>query len=159
MKKYLRPKQIVAALFVMLLILPFSACKKYEDGPALSLRTKMARLKNFWRLEQLLVNGADSTAAFLGSDHSLVMNLETSNYAYWYFVNSSYPNGTHEMELLSYSFVDGKDGFLLSSLSPVPERLCKFYTIKRLTNKELWLEAKDPGFEGYEFRFEGRKKP
>jgi hypothetical protein len=158
MRTYL-PKQILLVLLVAVTILPFAACKKYEDGPMLSLHTKKSRLKNFWRLEKVLVNDADSTAFFLANDNSLVMNLETENCAYWYFVNSAYPNGVNDMEILSYSFVDGKDRFLLSSLSPVPARLCKSYMIKRLTNKELWLAAEDPAFAGYEFRFEARQKP
>jgi hypothetical protein len=40
----------------------FSGCKKYEEGPGLSFRSKKARLVNTWEIEQYIENGVDKTA-------------------------------------------------------------------------------------------------
>lgn len=42
-----------AIYLLTLLVITFSACKKYEDGPGLSLRTKKARLAGDWTLSKL----------------------------------------------------------------------------------------------------------
>ena len=39
-----------------------STCKKYPEGPLISLRTKVQRLTGTWKVEKYLIDGADSTA-------------------------------------------------------------------------------------------------
>ena len=43
-------------------ILSFNACKKYEEGPFLSLRSKTVRLSNEWMLNTYVYNDLDKTA-------------------------------------------------------------------------------------------------
>jgi hypothetical protein len=39
------------------------ACKKYEEGPTLSLRSKTARVAGNWTLESYTVDGQDQTVS------------------------------------------------------------------------------------------------
>ena len=52
-------------LFLVILLLSsslFLGCKKYEDGPFFTLRTVKSRLTNGdWRLQELTINGTNST--------------------------------------------------------------------------------------------------
>ena len=47
-------------LLFLFLSFCFVACKKYEDGTCISLRTKKARVTGVWEPEVFLVNGVDS---------------------------------------------------------------------------------------------------
>ncbi len=51
---------IVAAL--SFLIVGFISCKKYEEGPGLSFRSKSERLANSWRIQSVTVNGIEKAA-------------------------------------------------------------------------------------------------
>lgn len=57
-------KHMLPLLMLALLFIAAPACKKYEEGPAVSLRTKNARVANEWQLEKSLRNGVDQTEAF-----------------------------------------------------------------------------------------------
>ncbi|HTF80291.1 MAG TPA: hypothetical protein VL947_01145 [Cytophagales bacterium] len=41
-----------------------TSCKKYEDGPLLSLRSREARVANVWKVETVLKNGNDVTGDY-----------------------------------------------------------------------------------------------
>ncbi len=45
-------------LFVACGLLIFQSCKKYEDGPSFSLRSKASRLEGKWGVEKRILNGA-----------------------------------------------------------------------------------------------------
>ncbi len=40
----------------------FVSCKKYPDGPGISLRSKKSRLENSWKIVKFTLNGEDKTA-------------------------------------------------------------------------------------------------
>lgn len=157
MKTYLLPK-FLSTLFVALILFPFSSCKKYEDGPAMSLRTKEARLENYWVMDRVLKNEADYTSTYLGFDSGLVLDLQSEKRFYWFFINPNVSGGANEMLTGSFSFWKDKKGITLSNLTTTQSRFCKSFTITKLTHKELWLTANFPGFEGYEFHFVNRTK-
>ena len=53
-------KRIVAILFVgFVIVVGSSSCRKYEEGPNISLRTKKSRVTNNWRYESAQVNGVE----------------------------------------------------------------------------------------------------
>lgn len=43
------------------IIIFICGCKKYEDGPLLSLRSKKARLVGIWKFKEVIINGEDRT--------------------------------------------------------------------------------------------------
>ena len=49
----------IACLLGVTLLSGFSACRKYEEGPNISFRTKKARVTNNWRCESAQVNGVE----------------------------------------------------------------------------------------------------
>ncbi len=59
MKKFLK----LSSLALLTLFLA-TACKKYKEGPKLTLRTVKKRFKGRYSVSRVLVNGQDSTAAF-----------------------------------------------------------------------------------------------
>lgn len=58
-------KQISIVTFIAtMIVLTFISCKKYPDGPTLSLRSKAARISNTWKVDKYFKNGADETFEF-----------------------------------------------------------------------------------------------
>jgi hypothetical protein len=56
-------KKILFALSVALVgALTISSCRKYEEGPNISLRKKEARVTNNWRVESAQLNGTEVSA-------------------------------------------------------------------------------------------------
>ncbi|MBN2892697.1 MAG: hypothetical protein JXL97_12590 [Bacteroidales bacterium] len=47
----------VALLAVIGVVIAFSSCSKYEEGPAISLLTKKARITGEWEVSDVIVNG------------------------------------------------------------------------------------------------------
>lgn len=47
---------------LLLLVLIIAGCKKYDEGPAFTLKSKKERLANKWRIERYYMNGEDKTA-------------------------------------------------------------------------------------------------
>ncbi len=45
--------------FAFVLVVSISSCRKYEEGPNVSLRTKKARVTNNWKYESAQVNGVE----------------------------------------------------------------------------------------------------
>ena len=45
--------------FAFVIVVGISSCRKYEEGPNISLRTKKARITNNWRYESAEVNGME----------------------------------------------------------------------------------------------------
>lgn len=130
MKRHILPLCII-------FIICFTACKKYPDGPAFSLRSKTERVANSWKVGQALDSGSDVTSDYnkyeldLGKSGSANLSVEYTflgnKYKYtttgrWAFVSNK--------EKLSFDFDnDDADGV---------------YTILRLKEDEMWIK-KDGG--------------
>lgn len=53
----------VALLILCALVIPtIQSCKKYEDGPMVSLRSRSERVANTWKVENYKINGNDFTS-------------------------------------------------------------------------------------------------
>lgn len=57
-------KLIALSTLVILLVVGLNSCKKYEDGPTLSFRSKAARLVGEWKLQKATNEGLDVTDQF-----------------------------------------------------------------------------------------------
>lgn len=113
------------------------SCGKYEDGPGFSLASKKSRLAGTWELDKLTYSDG-SIADLIGSveiefekdgDYS---SRSTSTYTDNYGSSYSYTNTTNgewefssDKEEIEFEDNDG-DNY--------------DWEIKRLTNKELWVE-------------------
>lgn len=123
-------------------ILNFESCKKYEDGPAFSLRSKKARLTGEWELVK--ING-QSPEQYYGYSSFYSLDIEwefESDNDFKSTMSYSYNNGSYSYSY-SYSYKgeweweDNKEAIEISldGYSSSDE-----YEIKRLTNKELTIE-------------------
>lgn len=124
---------------VMLLVLLTStvACKKYEDGPLLSLRSRAERVANTWKVENYKVNGTDYT--------SLVANYtetysKDGNYSYSWGVLSG--SGTWKFQ--------NKDAEI--KLTGTNNQDDHVLVILKLEEKSFWYYYLD-GNDRYEFHF------
>lgn len=120
------------------MLLPVS-CKKYPQGPVLSLRSKKERVANTWKLDKLVSGGVDSTAFFntVFSDYSVTLT-KSGNYTIAYNIR-----GFVFTESGSWAFSSGKEDLQItpasSSTGTVPSP--SVFQILKLYEKELWLRS------------------
>ena len=123
----------------MLLALPvllFTACNKYEEGPAVSLRTKVGRVSNNWQVSSAYQNGVDKTSDFNAAFAGYLLDIRKDNtYTLQY---SPFSVGT-VTDNGHWKFNDEKTHIIFTdSDGDVSD-----YTIIRLKEKELWVRFHD----------------
>lgn len=100
-------------------------CKKYDDGPAFSLRTKKSRLVGEWDVVQV------GSQVFPQNGYSLEMEFEKDGDFKFTYTDGSY----------SYSYAgDWEFSSDKEELDLILNGSVETFEIKRLTNKEVWLE-------------------
>lgn len=122
--------QCVVCLFI-------SSCKKYPDGPLISLRTKQARITARWQMEKYLVNGADSTEKLNPGNSKYNIAFEEKQVFTDANINGYWEFKEKKEAVRLYNFantaVPYEFGLILSGD-------CE-WKILRLTKKEFWLET------------------
>lgn len=126
----------VKLLLVALIVatFAFTGCKKYEEGPSLSLRSKTTRITGEWKMAKKQFNGvtvdinADekTTIHVINKDGSLILKKQYGNIP-----------GTWEFSSDKTKFITN---FVFLGQTTTNEE-----TILRLTNKELILESIEDG--------------
>lgn len=128
-------------LAVVLISATLSSCGKYEDGPGFSLLTKKARITGVWdEKEEVDTDGTvytdnDDATMELTKSGSAILNSPSSGISIqgsWEFASNK------EKVRITFNFGTNQT---------------EEYTIRRLTNKELWVRDVD----GYEYRYEKKK--
>lgn len=128
----------VKFLSIALLAVTFvlGSCSKYEEGPALSLRTKKARLAGVWKVEKFVDN--DGSTSYPDSDDNGTIEYTKDNdvkAAYTIFGVQAVISGEWE-------FIKDKE-WLRVILDFNGEKEVEESKILRLKNDELWLEDED----------------
>jgi hypothetical protein len=131
------------SFLIVFVILGTTACKKYEDGPSLSLRTKKARLCGEWQLESLTDDGTDITADYksaVGGTGEYHIEKDGT-----YHIHGSV------IEEGAWKFRSKKEQLVTqSNVSGAEEEV---YTILKLKNSELWLRhVHDDGTLEFHFK-------
>ena len=142
----------------VILLTSVSSCRKYEDGPDLSLSSKDARLKGVWDVELYYINGNDSTGAVKNQPCYFPfffkgLTYETINLV----VDNTYPYDTSCSCNGRYTLKDNDNKFWLKfqlqgsnllSVGPLYDNGGNFsagkateWKINRLTNNEFWIET------------------
>ncbi len=112
------------------------SCKKYENGPAISLMTKKARIANSWKVNTYYLNGQDKTTSYrsLVTRERLVMYqsglFEYTEVSSWTWAVPSY-SGT-------WKFINDKED--VEMVSDNAKIGTQTYRITRLKNKQLWMK-------------------
>jgi hypothetical protein len=130
----------------LIFILPsllFTVCKKYEEGPLVSLRGKAKRIEGLYMVERLLIDGVDCT--------SLYNNINYSRRVGKIYI---YKNDKGELEIRGYThhpvskyvFGDFMPDEKLKIIEVGGDKiyapfLGSRWKITRLTKKELWYTS------------------
>ncbi|MEM7037578.1 MAG: hypothetical protein AAF570_11415 [Bacteroidota bacterium] len=114
-------KKLLAA---MVLVVVLNSCKKYDDGPSFSLRSKMNRLTGTWELVSVINGSIPTGITFFfefDKDGDFTWTYDYGQYRYAY-------SGDWEWE-------DQKETIEITLDNEVTE-----FKVKRLSNKELNIE-------------------
>ncbi len=115
-----------------------SSCKKYEDGPLVSIRSKTDRLSNFWMVDSYTVDGEDSTNKYIdftwrfGKDQSFDF-FGTLNGARWARTGIWEFTGNHAF---------------IGMMNLASDSLYEF-EIMKLKERKLWFSQVDPRTGSY----------
>ena len=114
-----KTKNYLFLSIAVIISLAITSCGKYEDGPGFSLLSKTARMTNKWELKS--VDGetipAGEAVLDLKKDGSFSINEDG------YIIDGSWEFSNDKEDLRLNMFGEGI-----------------VFKIRRLTNKELWLE-------------------
>jgi hypothetical protein len=127
-------------LFAAVLCLTVTSCK-YEEGPALSLRSKKARMAGEWKIEKVFLNGTDITPV-ISYPADFKWHVEKDG--------TYHVHGTGMEDGGTWKFADSKKE--LHTLSDVAGSEEEHYEILKLKNKELWLKHTHDN-EVYEYHY------
>ena len=116
-----------------------SSCGKYEEGPAVSLRTKKGRVANTWTVVKYMENGVDYTSSF---------NSAFGNYQIDFVKDGTYTLsgtviGVPFSDAGTWELVDDK--MALQTLSNQSGSTPDKTTIIKLKEQELWTKYTDSG--------------
>lgn len=120
-------------LFLLPIFLLVFSCKKYEDGPVFSLRTKTHRLANTWNVESVtLENGTDITDDFNTWYPNYMLTIAKEN---TYVLTFNLNSGIEYKETGTWVYNGDKTHiyFTNSAAGGMSD-----WTILRLKEKELW---------------------
>lgn len=115
----------------------FASCKKYDEGPTLSLRSKKTRLENTWKYEQVIINRLPLELD--ENDQKFRLKFDKEGLAIKQVANPSAP----ATFVGSWVFFEDKEKlrttfdytFFGNPIHEITE-----YRILKLKNKDLWLE-------------------
>jgi len=110
-------------------VLTFEGCKKYEDGPMLSLKSKKGRVDGTWKFQSFIEDGDDITQDFVGCEWEFKKDGDFTEY----FDGDVYSG--------RWEFASDKEAIDLTYDGDTWR-----WSLKRLTNKEMWLERIDGGY-------------
>ena len=145
-------KRISYLFLVIVLTAVFPACKKYEEGPSFSMRTKLCRVTGVWDVEYFEIDGIDSTTYILNDTNHYKIYFKSGQKA-------CVGDGYHPLDLIfvnkgnyiacgGWNFIDKKNYLSIHT----PYDSLPYYNsgngnwsmggyIQRLTNKELWIKT------------------
>ena len=75
---YLCSMKNLLFILSLTLLLVASSCKKYEDGPSFSLRSKKERLSNNWKINKYFVGDVDKTDAYTAIHNKQIFTISKS---------------------------------------------------------------------------------
>ncbi|MFB6258002.1 MAG: hypothetical protein ABEH38_04850 [Flavobacteriales bacterium] len=117
---------ILSTLFLFVFL---AACKKYDEGPFVSVRSKKERIVNEWKVDEATADdGSETTSQYDGEVWKFTDDNE------YFFRNDS--TGGSQVEG-KWHFEGDKEEIYLSGPVYMPHK--GEYNILRLKEEELWL--------------------
>lgn len=133
-------KRILLAVTGLLMLTSVVSCKKYEDGPLISLTPRAERMTNTWVFAYAEEDGENVSSEY--DQYELYMNLDgeaqlDASYTSFGVTYSTSTSGkwrfTNDEENVLFDFDD--------------DEFDNEYNILRLMNEELWLKDLDKDLE------------
>jgi hypothetical protein len=148
----MRTIKLLSLLGIMLIAT--AACNKYDNGPSVSFRSKKARVVGKWNTERWMID-----KYYLSTDQDTDRRAEFTDIGVYYY---------HERNPITHAVIDlkgtwdfrqNKEQLILGLPDGTNSAMnYQLWDIKRLKNKELWLEMVDYGFPN-SVLYEWRLKP
>ncbi|OYT17583.1 MAG: hypothetical protein B7C24_01970 [Bacteroidetes bacterium 4572_77] len=129
-----------AAIYFSLLLIIASACSKYEEGPAISLRSKEKRLCQKWDLETITKNGVDISYPGIRYQWEFHKNGDFTSY----FLHDQWGDGhwvSNGQNNSQWKWANDKED--IEILDFYEDELWFDYQIKQLKYKEMIFERND----------------
>jgi hypothetical protein len=134
------------SLFALIIVtvLSFLSCRKYEDGPNVSFRTKKARITNNWRIESVLYNGDDVSADPLWAKQKHYMFRDGK-----YIITIINPISLEARNLQgTWKLYDNDSKIELTTKNYMGVAdSTNYFDILKLRNQELWIRKDDNSLE------------
>jgi len=132
-------KQILYLSALLAVVVLFSSCGKYPDGPAFSLRTKTMRLTGDWKVEKTFLNGTEQPNS--GNNSSTITYVKDGT------GTMSYVLGTATLSVsFEWEFGTGKETIKVRTKDTAGNwGNWDESTILRLTNSEFWTKDTPTG--------------
>lgn len=119
----------IVLLHLFLAVLLLESCGKYEDGPAISLRSRTNRVTGLWSMNNAEIDGQNITSFYSTFDVNVREDNSYSQTTALLLGGSETLNGTWRfVENDEVLRVDYDNSFTL------------FFNILRLSNSEFWVE-------------------
>jgi hypothetical protein len=133
-------KKLAYASLAGVAALTVSSCGKYEDGPKLSLLSKKTRVAGDWEVKSV-------GSQVLGADYGLTMTFDKDG-----SMKYSYTYGTQSYSYAgSWDFSSDKENLVITLDGDIDT-----LEIKRLTNKEMWLDDDYSAVDGDIWKLEAK---
>lgn len=127
----------LTTLLSFFVLLVMASCKKYEEGPCLSLKSKKERISNTWTIEKATQNSEVITSKFDG--WKITMTKE----GYLFFFSTG-KNSTQPALTGKWEFTDSKEKLKVIYSDPEGNEIVESYDIIKLKENALWLrQAED----------------
>ncbi len=134
-----------------IVLLAFAACRKYEDGPGLSFRSKINRITGQWERYTLLIDGELPLAPY-------ILSMELDKDGNYSALNTNNGGDTVSANVGTWRFVNDKEAVELNTQS-ITNVDTSFnlvaWDIKKLKNDDLWV---DYVLDGVNYHMKFRKK-
>ncbi|MEO5645200.1 MAG: hypothetical protein ABIQ40_00355 [Bacteroidia bacterium] len=125
----MKTKALFFFAVILMTITIFSGCKKYDEGPAMSIHSKKARIENLWRFEKVNdQSGGDMTADYINITAEFKKNGD--------FIIT---DGT-DTEAGMWELSSDKEDIILTNSDD--GYIWKWH-ITKLKNKEMWAKVFD----------------
>lgn len=120
----------ITLLAVMLMAIVLPSCKKYEEGPFISLSSAKSRAVNQWKIEKVYSNDSDVTSTFtlLWPNYSIELKKDDS-----YVITMS----ADTSEVGTWTFDNPKENIITT---PTGSVITTTWNILKLKKDELWVK-------------------
>ena len=130
----------IKILALLIIISGMYSCKKYDEGPLVSLRSKSERIANDWRIEKAIDNGNDVSGDFDKYQISLSKDGDAYLTAHYRFLGVEYDYTTSG----KWRFENNSEKLVVDYEDDSADAA---YFILRLKEKELWVRQENTNLE------------